>query len=75
MPLPAGAPAGFPPDNVGDYRFERIVEIGRNRVGDPIRVTMRAEGRGLVSLLTLPEVTVSGQASRHPPRESADQAT
>ena len=71
--LPEGAPAGFYSSNVGQYEFTVDVQSPNERVGDPIRVVMRAEGSGLTSLLRMPELPVSGAAQLQAPVEQREQ--
>lgn len=73
MDLPEGAPSGFRRSNVGRFNFTVDIADGRRRVGDPIRVVMRAAGVGLPGLLQLPELPVTGEAQSQPPVEDREQ--
>ncbi len=72
-PLPDGAPRGFQRSNVGQYTFSMTAVPSGTRVGDAIRVTMRAEGTGLTDLLVLPEPPVTGAASVQAPVDESRQ--
>lgn len=72
-PLPEGAPRGFQRSNVGQYTFSMTAAPSGTRVGDAIRVTMRAEGTGLTDLLVLPEPPVTGAASVQAPVDESRQ--
>jgi hypothetical protein len=73
LPLPTGAPRGMSQSNVGQYAFEMDVDVTGRRVGDSIRVTMRVEGSGLVSLVDLPTLRVRG-ANIQPPIDDREQS-
>lgn len=45
-PLPAGAPAGFSPNNVGLYTIEAAVDRQRVKVGEPFTLTLTIRGSG-----------------------------
>lgn len=45
-PLPAGAPAGFSPGNVGDWTLEVSADRTETTVGTPVTVKVIARGRG-----------------------------
>lgn len=58
LPIPsAGRPADWG-GAVGDWRVRLRVDSSRGRVGNPLVVTMRVEGRGNVTLLPRPRLNV-----------------
>ena len=72
QPLPPGWPSGYSPNNVGDYDFTLDVQEQGHRVGDSIRVVLRVSGTGLVGLVDIPPLEVSG-ANVLPPIENREQ--
>ena len=58
QPLPAGAPPGFSPTNVGQWRFTASLAPANVPVGEPATLSMVVEGQGNVHGLTLPNLPV-----------------
>ncbi len=58
QPLPAGAPPGFSPTNVGQWRFTASLSPAAVPVGEPATLSMVVEGQGNVHGLTLPTLPV-----------------
>src|SRR5581483_7675573 len=54
QPLPPGAPPGFSPTNVGQWRFTATLSPASVPVGEPATLSMAVEGQGNVHGLTLP---------------------
>jgi hypothetical protein len=58
-PLPAGAPAGFSPNNVGLYTIAAEIDRKTFKVGEPFTLTLTIRGRGNIRVLdpgTWPEL-------------------
>ena len=56
QPLPPGAPAGFHTSNVGQYSFEVATDKIKVAVGEPLLVSLIANGTGMVGRLKLPRI-------------------
>ncbi len=54
QPLPAGAPPGFDPSNVGAYVLEVEAEQRKVRVNEPITLRVTVRGAGYVGRVELP---------------------
>lgn len=50
-PLPAGAPAGFSPNNVGDYTIRTAVDRTNLKVGEPFTLTVTIQGTGNIRVI------------------------
>jgi len=67
QPLPAGAPPGFSPTNVGQWRFTASLAPANLPVGEPATLSMVVEGQGNVHGLTLPNLpTIPGLRAYDP---------
>jgi hypothetical protein len=55
-PLPPGAPPGFEPGNVGEWRLERAAPGGARPAGQPFALRLVARGAGNLRALSLPGV-------------------
>lgn len=51
-PLPAGAPAGFSPNNVGLYTIAAEIDRKTFKVGEPFTLTLTIRGAGNIRVLT-----------------------
>lgn len=50
-PLPAGAPPGFSPNNVGVYTIDAGVDRNRVKVGEPFTLTVTIRGTGNIRVI------------------------
>lgn len=66
-PLPAGAPPGMAPGNVGQWRLTAQAAEGQVELGQPITVRLVLEGRGNLKNVTVPPLTGPGELKIYDP--------
>lgn len=73
LPLPeVGQPAGFNPNNVGQFRFTTKVDRRRTEVGQPVTFNLVLTGNSNMDRIQLPKLgTISG-VKIYPPTEQKD---